>query len=95
MPSNLSDLINVHIDQMFDASDRPEVRKLLFQICETGGGGQASNRCEIAALKISHGSLEGLRRAVNLYHTDFRDLLMSAGFGFDAGAHERWKPDRI
>ena len=80
---------------MFDEVDRPEATELILQICETGGGGQAPNRCEIAALKISHQSLDGLKRAIDMYHTDFRDLLVSAGFGHDATAHEKWTPNTL
>lgn len=68
-------------------------KALLLEITASGGGNQASNRCEIAALKLSRGTLSGLERATKLYHLDFRDLLMSAGFGSDTRAHETWTPD--
>src|SRR3954452_18172127 len=51
-------------------------------------------RYRYAALKVSEGDLEALRRAVQLAQQDWRDLLMAAGFGHDAAAHERWWPDR-
>ena len=34
-----------------------------------------------------------LQKAIELAKTDWRDLLMSAGFGEDIHAHERWFPD--
>lgn len=49
-------------------------------------------RVRFAALKLSTGSLAGLRRAVELAKLDARDLLMAAGFGHDVRAHEAWFP---
>jgi hypothetical protein len=51
-------------------------------------------RYRYAALKLSGGDMESLRRAVKLAQQDWRDLLMAAGFGQDITAHERWWPDR-
>ena len=93
MPRDLSALVCKHIEEMFDEGERDEATALLLQFCQTGGGGQAPDRCEIAALKISDGSLKGLHRAIDMYHIDFRDLLMSAGFGHDASAHDHWTPN--
>ena len=50
-------------------------------------------RFQFAALKLSGGSLEGLRRAVHLAETDWRDLLTAAGFGEDVFAHSYWLSD--
>src|SRR5438045_1459688 len=50
-------------------------------------------RYRYAALKVSEGNVESLRRAVALAQRDWRDLLMAAGFGQDVAAHERWWPD--
>jgi hypothetical protein len=49
-------------------------------------------RIRFAALRVSGGSLEGLRNALVLGRTDWRDLVMSAGFGQDPLAHESWQP---
>jgi hypothetical protein len=51
-------------------------------------------RCRFAALKLSGGSLVRLREAVDLAKTDWRDLLMAAGFGDDVHAHQSWTPER-
>jgi hypothetical protein len=92
MSRYLSDILVNHVEQLFDPVDVDEAKDLLRQIRTTGGGGQASNRCEIAALKVSRGSIERLKSAVKLYHLDWRDLLMSADFGSDTKAHENWVP---
>ena len=49
-------------------------------------------RFRFAAMRLSHGRLDGLRQAVELAKTDWRDLLMGAGFGEDVTEHERWWP---
>jgi hypothetical protein len=47
-------------------------------------------RIRFAVLKLATESEAGLDAAVNLANTDWRDLLMSAGFGKDLDAHEKW-----
>ena len=47
-------------------------------------------RIRFAALKVSQGSLEGLRGAIELAQRDWRDLLVRAGFDCDVNAHARW-----
>ena len=42
--------------------------------------------------KRSGGNIVDLLNAVHLAQTDLRDLLMAAGFGFDAKAHLSWEP---
>jgi hypothetical protein len=51
------------------------------------------NRVRIAALKLSEGKLAKLREAVDLAKSDWRDLLVAAGFANDLHAHEEWLPD--
>jgi hypothetical protein len=50
-------------------------------------------RIRYAAMKLSNGCVADLRRAIELAKTDWRDLLMGAGFGHDIHAHLRWVPD--
>lgn len=52
---------------------------------------QTPLRLKLAAVRCSGGALERLRRAIELGQQDFRDLLMSAGFG-DPDAHLKWVP---
>jgi hypothetical protein len=47
-------------------------------------------RISAAALKQSGGSLTTLEAAVTLARTDWRDLLVAAGFGSALDAHEEW-----
>ena len=49
-------------------------------------------RVRFAALKVSRGELEELKSAIKLAQIDWRDLLVSAGFATDVGAHNEWTP---
>jgi len=49
-------------------------------------------RIRFAVLKLSNGSLKDLRRAIDLAKTDWRDVLIAAGFGSDVKAHDSWWP---
>ncbi len=49
-------------------------------------------RIRFAALKLSDGDLGELRRAVEIAQTDWRDVLVAAGFATDVRAHESWFP---
>jgi hypothetical protein len=50
------------------------------------------DRFRFAALKLSHGNMHKLREAVNLAKTDWRDLLVAAGFANNVDAHVGWLP---
>jgi hypothetical protein len=45
-----------------------------------------------AALKLSAGGMDRLRKAIELAKTDWRDLLVAAEFANDVNAHKRWSP---
>ena len=49
-------------------------------------------RFRFAALKLSDGNLDKLREAIELAKSDWRDLLMAAGFANDVTEHNRWLP---
>jgi hypothetical protein len=49
-------------------------------------------RVWFAALKISEGNIERLKDAITLAQTDWRDLLVTAGFADDIHAYEKWSP---
>mgnify|MGYP001815436910 CR=1 FL=1 len=53
-----------------------------------------AERIRFAVLKLSQGSLTRLQREIDEAHVDWRDTLMAAGFGHDASAHRRWKPEQ-
>jgi hypothetical protein len=84
------------IDKLFDAGLRDEVAELLAVECGLNllliGAGDVE-RVQIAALKQSGGDLDALIQAIELAQTDWRDLLVAAGFAVDVHAHERWLED--
>jgi len=47
-------------------------------------------RIWFAVIKLAMAGPDDLQRAEHWYRIDPRDLLMNAGFGFDADAHEDW-----
>jgi hypothetical protein len=49
-------------------------------------------RIWVSVLNLSDGNFGKLLDAIELAHTDYRDLFMSAGFGYDSHAHLRWHP---
>ncbi len=49
-------------------------------------------RIRFATLKLSEGNIEKLVQSIELAQTDWRDLLMAAGFGEDVEAHKKWNP---
>ncbi|MGP1273386.1 MAG: hypothetical protein ACTS22_08620 [Phycisphaerales bacterium] len=52
------------------------------------------DRIFAALLKCSRGELDLLAQAIDLCNTDWRDLLVAAGFADDIHAHEAWDPKR-
>ena len=53
-------------------------------------GAEGIERVRCAALKLSGGSLEKLQAAVRLAQTDWRDVLVAAGFANSLTAHLAW-----
>lgn len=92
----LSDSAKEHLTKMFELSDQANAATLLCQVTGFDSKHLTStecDRCRFAALKLSNGDIEKLRRAVDLFNKDARDLLMQAGFGEDLQAHENWQPE--
>lgn len=56
---------------------------------------QSMDRICFVAIRLSGGTLAGLRQAIVLYNADWRDLLVASGFGDDVNAHTKWKPRRF
>jgi hypothetical protein len=56
----------------------------------TGWSTEEMERIWFAALKLGKGDLPAFEAAIRLGKTDWRDLLMAAGFGEDLDAHRRW-----
>src|SRR5262245_12379971 len=51
---------------------------------------ESLERIRFAALRLSHGSMAELRRAVSVAKVDWRDVLVAAQFANDLDAHQAW-----
>jgi hypothetical protein len=78
------------LDTLFLPEDRGRAQAMLYEGFNTKV--READRCRMAALKCSDGNLLKLEQAIRLGRTDFRDLLMAAGFGHDVTAHFKWMP---
>jgi len=94
-PIALSDAAEQRLQLVFAPEKRREARRMLVDDCGAGiepwgTDPSAYDRLRFAAMKASFGRIEGLRRAIALAQTDWRDLFVEAGFAHDAQAHEQW-----
>ena len=86
------------LDALFAPDDRAEAEQLLVDECGNNLPFLHEldqfqlERFRFAAMKLSQGLLSGLRQAIVLAKTDWRDLLMAAGFDEDLTEHQRWWP---
>lgn len=84
------------IDLLFSKQHCNEVARLLDEECSpvrlhlVDANPRQLERFHFAVLKLSEGSIEKLYDAVALAQTDYRDLLMAAGFGHSTTVHEDW-----
>ncbi len=94
----LSDKTRLFIAALFNEDDATKVETLLREQCANDIPGCSDwsqedlERIWLSVLKISNGDMEKLHSAISLANTDYRDLFMSAGFGYDAEAHKKWRP---
>ncbi len=87
------------LDAVFPVEHRERVAATLFK---RGGYSLSSDwdasydalieRIRCGCLKLSGGTLEGLEEGLKLARTDWRDLLVAAGFADDERAHLAWRP---
>jgi len=83
---------------LFSERDLKIVENLLLERCTNnvpGCDGWSQDNLErvwISVLKLSVGNVDKLINAIELANTDYRDLFMSAGFGYDLQAHRLWQP---
>jgi len=98
MSPRLSQDTEQRIAALFPPSFRAEVSELLIiqcgnnlPFCDHEDEFQLE-RIRFSALKLSVGNIEKLREAIKLAKTDWRDLLVAAGFADDITAHKRWVP---
>jgi hypothetical protein len=84
------------IERAFTPAARAAVRALLERDLSseslgcTGWSVEEMERIWFAALKLGEGDLPAFETAVSVGKTDWRDLLVAAGFGEDLDAHRRW-----
>ena len=87
------------LDSLFQGDDRERAAATLVK---RGGyslevGWDATydpliERIRYGCLKLSEGTLEGLESGLKLARTDWRDLLVAAGFAEDPFEHLKWRP---
>lgn len=86
------------VEILFPPNQHDLVRSLLVEECGNNLPGlenadaTAIDRFRFAVLKLADGDLSRLDQALQLAKTDWRDLLMAAGFGKSLTAHESWLP---
>jgi hypothetical protein len=80
----VTDNILSRIGELFPHEHRERVAKILETECGNNlpflekADSHGLERYQLAALQLSQGTLEGLREAVELAKTDWRDLLVAA-----------------
>ena len=96
MSASLTTGIGQRITILFRPNEIELVSSLLTDECgpNLAEYPELLERIRFAILKLSHGDLNALQRAMDLAKLDWRDALVSAGFGDDIKAHESWWPQR-
>jgi hypothetical protein len=95
----LSSQSRQRLERVFPPATRTEAERLLVDECGLNlPGAQKWNSVEVdrirfAAMKTSGGTLEGLKEAIGLAKRDYRDLLVSADFGYTVSSYLQWMPD--
>ena len=81
---------------LYKSREALEVCDMLESECGTealscdGWTHEQMERIRFGVLKLAHENTLNLNAAISLAQTDWRDLLMSAGFGEELNAHEEW-----
>jgi hypothetical protein len=84
------------VRRLFPEAQHDVVCDLLARECGTNlpfceaSSGEDLERVRFAVLKLSGGSVERLRGDIRLAQTDWRDVLVAAGFGNSLEAHHEW-----
>lgn len=83
---------------LFARADQEMVRTILREECGNNlplypnSDEQEVERIRFAVLKLSAGSVDKLQKVVLAAKTDWRDVLLWAGFANDPSAHKSWLP---
>lgn len=94
----LSDETRQRLNATFPVEVREEAEALLVEECganlpfQQNASSDDLERIRFAALKLSRGTIDGLRDAVQEAQDDWRDLLVAADFAEDIHAHRKWTP---
>jgi len=92
----LSSRAELLLEKVFLDESIAEAKALIESECGTNipGCGHFSSdemdRIRFSVVKLSEGNMDKLYDAIDLAQTDWRDLLMAAGFGEDIDAHNKW-----
>ncbi len=93
----LSNRTEMLVHSLFaDEATRNAVRAKLVNECGNGvpfcekSGPEDMDRIRFSVIKLSEGDMNKLDAAIKLANVDWRDLLVSAGFGHDVDAHNEW-----
>lgn len=84
------------VERHFAPASRAAAARLLVERCGNNlpdlehEDAEGLERFRFAALRVAGGDLERLAQAVALARTDWRDLLVDAGFADDVRAHREW-----
>jgi hypothetical protein len=95
--TDLTPLVQSHIVRLFPLEEQDEVTQLLQEDCgkvlpcTDNASPESFERIQCAALKLSEGRMDKLYDAIALAQTDWRDLLVSAGFAEDPLTHKDWQ----
>lgn len=89
----LSELNEVQVLAAFPEADVDGAIKLLVEgIAIASDKPPLLERIRSAAIRVSGGTVGGLREAIALAQLDWRDLLVATSFADDVSAHLRWLP---
>jgi hypothetical protein len=94
---SLTEATREKVRELFPPEQQPEVMQLLEIECGNNltflqhKTPEGLERFRFAALKLSQGDLQKLRSAIKLAKSDWRDLLVAAGFANSADAHKEWR----
>lgn len=84
------------LEKLFPADSRGTAADLLAKKCGNSillcddHTSEQMDSIRLAAIKVSNGDISQLKLAIDLANTDWRDLLMCAGFGHEIDAHINW-----
>jgi hypothetical protein len=96
----LSSLTKTRVSEVFRADEVKAAADLLEAECGDnlpfmqGATAEELERIRLAVLRVSQGEMVRLESACKVAKVDWREVLVAAGFGQDAGAHLSWVPKR-